>query len=110
MLTMKYFGISLVRHKIISQIVSKNDEHCHEIIHHSKNIFSKIKFRNFQKLTVMIIDLIRKEGTYLKRRFDSKQPAFFLSPHKPNRIHRNPASFFIKNVREYKDSLRKKDL
>lgn len=105
MFTMKYFGVSLVRHEIISNIVCENDKNCHKIVHHSKNIFSKIKFKNFHKLTVVIANFIKKESVYLKRRFDSKQPAFFLSPQKPSHIHKNSVSFFLKKVSEYKDSL-----
>ena len=110
MFTMKYFGISFTHHEVISNIVDKNNEHCHRIVHHSKNIFSKIKFKNFHKLTLTIADFIKEETIYLKRRFDSKQPAFFLNPQKPSHTHKNSVSFFIKNVTDYKNSLRKKDL
>jgi len=110
MFAIKYFGISFDHHEAISNIVCKNDENCHKIVHHSKNIFSKIKFENFHKLTVRIVDFIRKETIYLKRRFDSKQPAFFLSPQKPSHVKKNSVSFFLKNVTDYKNSLREKDL
>lgn len=110
MFTMKYYGVSLVRHEVISNIVDKNDENAHKIISHSKNIFSKIKFKNFHRVTVNIINFIKKEMIYLKRRYDSKQPVFFLSPQKPNQVNKHSVSFFIKNVTDYKNSLRKKDL
>lgn len=109
MFAIKYFGISFDHHEVVSNIVCKNDEQCQKIVHHSKNIFSKIKFENFHKLTVRIANFIKKESIYLKRRFDSKQPAFFLSPQKPSHITKNSVSFFIKNVTDYKNSLRKKD-
>jgi hypothetical protein len=110
MFAIKYFGISFDHHEAISNLVCENDKQCHKIVHHSRNIFSKIKFENFHKLNMMIIDFIKKEMIYLKRRFDSKQPAFFLSPQKPSHIKKNSVSFFIKNVTDYKNSLRKKDL
>jgi hypothetical protein len=110
MFAIKYFGVSFDHHEAISNIVCKNDENCHKIVHHSKNIFSKIKFENFHKLTVRILDFIKKETIYLKRRFDSKQPAFFLSPQKPSHVKKNSVSFFLKNVTDYKNSLREKDL
>ena len=110
MFAMKYFGVSFVNHEVISDIVCKNDEHCYKIVHHSKNIFSKIKFKNFHRLTIIIARIIKKESVYLKRRFDSKQPAFFLSPQKPNQAHKNSVSFFLKKVSEYKDSINDKNL
>lgn len=110
MFTIKYFGISFDHHEAISNIVCENDKNCHKIVHHSKNIFSKIKFENFHRLTVNIADYIKKKIIYLKRRFDSKQPAFFLSPQKPSHVKKNSVSFFLKNVTDYKNSLKKKDL
>jgi hypothetical protein len=110
MLAMEYFGITLDHHEVISNIVCENDKHCNTIVTHGKKVVSKIKFKNFHKLTVAIANFIKKESIYLKRRFDSKQPAFFLSPQKPNQVHRHSVSFFIKNVTDYKNSLRKKDL
>ena len=110
MLATKYFGVSFAHHEVISNIVCKNDEHCHKIVNRSKNVFSKIKFKNFHKITIAIADFLKKETIYLKRKFDSKQPAFFLSPQKPSHIHKHSVSFFIKNVTDYKNSLRHKDL
>jgi len=110
MFTMKYFGISFYHHEFISNIVYKNDKHCHRIVHHSKNVFSKIKFKNFHRLTIAIANFIKKESIYLKRRFDSKQPAFFLSPQKPSHTNKNSVSFFLKKVSEYKDSINDKNL
>src|ERR1035437_6886317 len=109
MFAIKYFGISFDHHEAISNIVYENDKNFHKIVHHSKNIFSKIKFENLHKLNIKILNFIKKEIIYLKRRFDSKQPAFFLSPQKPSHIKKNAVSFFIKNVTDYKNSLRKKD-
>lgn len=105
MFAMKYFGISFEHHEVISNIVCKNDEQCHKIVHHGKNIFSKIKFKNFHRLTLATADFIKRETIYLKRRFDSKQPAFFLSPQRPSNIHKNSVSFFLKKVSEYKNSI-----
>ena len=108
MFAIKYFGVSFGHHEVISNIVCENDKHCHNLVHHSKRIVSKIKFKNFHRLTVMIAEFIKKESIYLKRRFDSKQPAFFLSPQKPSHITKNSVSFFLKKVSEYKESLNTK--
>ncbi len=105
MFALKYFGISFAHHEVISDIVCKNDEHCHKIVHHSKKAISHIKFKNFHRLTVLVVNFIKKESIYFKKRFDSQQPAFFLSPQKPNQTHRHSVSFFLKKVSEYKDHM-----
>ena len=105
MFATKFYGVSFMHHEVISNIVVKNDEHCEKIVHHSKRVVSKIKFSNFHRLTVAIAKFVKKEMIYLKRRFDSKQPAFFLSPQKPSHAHRHSVSFFLKKVSEYKDSI-----
>ena len=110
MFALKYFGVSFTHHEAISNIVCKNDEQCHKIVRHSKIAVSKIKFENFHRLTLAIADFIKRETIYLKRRFDSKQPTFFLSPQRPSQIHKNSVSFFLKKVSEYKDSLRDKNI
>jgi hypothetical protein len=110
MFAMKYFGISFEHHEAISNIVCENDKNVHKMVHHSKKIFSKIKFKNFHRLTVAIADFIKEETIYLKRRFDSKQPAFFLSSQKPSHINKNSVSFFLRKVSEYKDSHQGKNL
>lgn len=110
MLTIKYRGISFDHNEVISNIVCENDKHCHRIVHGSKKIVSKIRFENFHRVFVMVTSYIKTKIVKLKRRFDSKQPAFFLSPQKPTYIKRNAVSFFIKNVTDYKNSLRKKNL
>jgi len=110
MFATKYFGVSFHHHEFISNIVCENDKHCHKIVRKSKHVASKIKFKNFHRLTIIIADFIKREIIFLKRRFDSKQPAFFLSPQKPSNIHKHSVSFFIKKVSEYKDSLHDKNL
>ena len=109
MILMKYFNISFKHHEVISNIVCENDKHCYNLVHHSKKIVSKIKFKNFHKLSILIAEFIKKESIYLKRRFDSKQPAFFLASQKPSQITKNSVSFFLKKVSEYKESLNTKN-
>ena len=110
MLAMKYFGISLGHHEAISNIVCENDKNVHKMVHHSKMVFSKIKFKNFHRLSVAIADFIKEETIYLKRRFDSKQPTFFLSSQKPGHINKYYVSFFLRKVSEYKESHQDKNL
>jgi len=108
-LTIKYLDISFHHHKFISDVMCENDKKCHKLVNRSRRIISKIKFKNFHKLTVLLISFLKKEIIYFKRKFDSKQPAFFLSVQKPNSLNKS-SSFFFKKVSEYKDSINKKKI
>src|ERR1035437_4699226 len=110
MLVAKYFGVSLFHHEVIVNIVDENEQHFHTIVGKGKHIGSQIHFENFHKLTLKIANFTKKEIIYLKRRFDSKQPKFFLKPQKLNTPSKHSVSFFLKNVSEYKDSLKDKSL
>jgi len=110
MLTIKYFGFSVFGNKTSLEILHKSDKYCHSVICTIKYFFSKIKIKNFNKLTLLIVNFIKDESIYLKRKFDSKQPKFFLKPQKNNITGKSSVSFFLKNVSEYKDSLRNKDI
>lgn len=110
MLMVKNFGFSFVSNRNTLKVIHKSDRYCHNIICIIKYFFSKIKIKNFNKIFLFIINFTKKEIVYLKRRFDSKQPKFFLKPKKSNLNTKSSVSFFLKNVSEYKDSLRNKDL
>lgn len=106
----KYFGISFFHHEVIHSVVNENEKHFHTIVGKSKKIGSKIRFDNFHRLAVMLTNIAKQEAMYLKSKFDSKQPKFFLKPQKPNAGGKHSVSFFLKNVSEYKDSLKDKNL
>ena len=110
MLATKYFGFSIIDNKISSKILHKSDKHCHSIICTIKYFLSKIKIKNFNKLVLIIIRFIKKESIYLKSRFDSKQPKFFLKPQKKGSDNKSSSLFFLKNASDYKGSLKDKDL
>jgi hypothetical protein len=110
MLVTKYFGLSLFHHEAISNVVLENEKHFHKIVGKGKHIGSQIHFENLHKLTMKIANFTKQEIIYLKRRFDSKQPKFFLKPQKQNAGGKHSVSFFLKNVSEYKDSLKGTDL
>jgi predicted MPP superfamily phosphohydrolase len=110
MLTIKSFGIYIFSHNFFKKIAKKSDIFFHNFGKVLRYWITKIKFKNFHKLIVLVISFSKREIIYLKRRFDSKQPKFFLKSQKPNSTNKNSVSFFLKNVSEYKESLRKKDL
>lgn len=109
--TIKYLEADSDEKHILSEIICMGDEYCHEGVKKTRNLFSKIKLKNFQRLFVRTLAWLRDESIYLKRRFDSKQPSFFLK--QTNKIDINKkgsVSFFLKNVSEYKNSLKDKGL
>jgi len=110
MITIKYFGVSPFTHKAISSIVSEQEKKIHQIAADGKELASKIQFKNFHRLVVAVASFIKKESIYLKRRFDSQQPKFFLKQQKLDGTHKNSVSFFLRSVSEHKNSLKKKDL
>lgn len=109
MLTAKYFEVSIVDNRTTKKVLHKSDKYCHSIICLLRFFLSKIKIKNFNRLFLLIINFIKREMVYLKRKFDSKQPKFFLKPQKNNSNNKSSVSFFLKNVSEYKDTLRNKD-
>jgi hypothetical protein len=108
LITTKYFGVSIFQHKAMSHIVGDDGEHIHTIIGTSKRIGAKIRFENLHKLIIRIVKFTKEEVVYLKRRFDSKQPKFFLKQQKPNTDNKYSVSFFLKNISEHKNSLKGK--
>ncbi len=110
MMTAEYFDVSPFHHKAIADIVSEQEKKIRTIAKTSRHFASKIRFDNFHKLVVRIVNYIKKEIIYLKRRFDSQQPKFFLQAQKPSDVHKNSVSFFLRSVTEHKNSLKKKDL
>jgi hypothetical protein len=109
MLTVKSFGFSILNHEIFIKFVKKSDVFFHISIKVLKYWFCKIKFKNFHRLVVIIVNFIKREMIVLKRKFDSKQPKFFLKPQKNGVPNKDSVSFFLKNVSDYKDTLRKRE-
>jgi len=107
MLAVKYFNISLFRHKMIEKLVEKNDEHLVRIAGKTKHIASKIHFQNARRFSLIILNFLKENMIALKRHFDSKQPKFFLKPQTQKTQGKHSVSFFLKNISEYRNSLRK---
>ncbi len=102
----KYFGIAILRHEKLTDLVKENDQKIHAIVGKGKKIVKKVHFENFQRLIRLIVITTKEEAVYLKKKFDSKQPKFFLKPRKPGEIDKNKVSFFLKKVTDYKESLK----
>ena len=108
MLGVKYYGITVIQHEALHSAVNKSERHFRNIIGKSREISSKIHFKNAHRFSMMAIDYTKGKAIYYKRKFDSQQPKFFLKPHNPNNSDKHSASFFLKNVSEYKNSMKKK--
>lgn len=106
----KAFELRSERQHVVSKVICMGDDYCHEAVGKTRHVLSKIKFKNFHKLSVMIAKWTKAEAIYLKRRFDSQQPKFFLKPvNKPDLHKKGAVSFFLKNVSDYKNSLKGKE-
>jgi len=110
MLGVKYYGIAVIQHEAIHSAVHKSEKHFRIFMGKSKEISSKIHFQNAHRFSVMFVNFIKREIIYFKRKFDSQQPKFFLKPQKVNGADKHSVSFFLKNVSEYKNSTKNKDL
>ena len=110
MFLVKYYGVLVIRHEALHSAVNKSEKHIHTIIGKGKTLSSKIHFKNAHRFIMLAINFIKTEAINIKRKFDSKQPKFFLKPQKKSDVSKSSVSFFLKNVSEYKKSLRNKDL
>ena len=106
MFIIKSLGFSILSHELIFRFIKKSDIFFHNVIGVFKHWLSKIKFKNFHKLAVIVVSFTKREIIYFKRKFDSKQPKFFLKPQKSGAENKNSVSFFLKNVSDYKETLR----
>ena len=106
----KFFEMYYDKQHMMSKILCMGDEYCHQFLGQTKKVVSKIKFKNFHKAAVKTAEFTKREVIFLKRKFDSKQPKFFLKQsNKPDIHKRGSASFFLKNVSDYKNSLKNKE-
>ncbi len=76
-----------------------------------KAFVKKINFRNLRLIFIKLMVNIRKEVTIIKRRLDHQQSHFFTKREIDPNKSKNSPSFFLKNVSDYKKTLReeKKD-
>ncbi len=105
----KYFDFSIVRHEKLADLVKENDEKIHMVVGKGKAIAKKVHFQNFKKAVRLSAEFVKTETVYLKKKFDSNQPKFFLKPRKPGEVDKHKVSFFLKKVSDYKDSMTHKN-
>ena len=108
MLGVKYYGIAVIQHEALHSAVNKSEKHFRTIIGKSREISSKIHFKNAHRISMKVIDFTKGKAIHYKRKFDSQQPKFFLKPQNLNGSDKHAVSFFLKNVSEYRNSPRRK--
>ena len=97
-----YYG----RKIFLEELFSKLDIEIHKIILKIKFWWSHVNFNNTKLIFSWIIVSIRKLIVTVKRRFDHKQSHFFVKREHSPQKNNSSVSFFLKNVSDYKKSLR----
>jgi len=78
----------------------------HRIIIKIKFWWSHVNFKNTRLIFLWIVGSIHKLAITIKRRFDHEQSHFFTKRNLDVSKHKNSPSFFLKDVSDYKKSLR----
>jgi hypothetical protein len=68
--------------------------------------WSHVNFKNTRLIILWIITNTHKLAVAVKRRFDHQQSHFFIKRNLDVSKHKNSPSFFLKDVSDYKKSLR----
>lgn len=105
---MKNFEISSGRKIFLEDLFLKCDAWIYKILLKLKYWWSHVNFRNTRLIFSWIIASIRKSAIVIKRRFDHKQSHFFTKKEQLPPKSKGPVSFFLKDVSDYKKSLRER--
>ena len=91
-----------------ANFVKKTDVMVHTFFHLLKKQISRISIRGSYKIICNACNKIKNAIINFKRNYDSRQPKFFIKQTKNDITKNGSASFFLKNVSDYRDSIRKK--
>ncbi len=103
---MKGLEIYHGRKIILEELFLKCDAWIHKTSLKIKYWWSHVNFKNMRLIFSWIIVNIRKLVVSIKRRFDHKQSHFFIKREYDVSKKNNSVSFFLKDVSDYKKSLR----
>lgn len=106
--TMKSFELSSGRKIFLEDFFLKCDAWIFKAVSKIEIWWGHISFRNTKLIFSWIIVNIRKLILMVKRRFDHQQSSFFTKKEPSFSRSKAPASFFLKDVSDYKKSLRGK--
>lgn len=101
-------GLEIYYNKVFfsTSFLKKADNFILKIISNIKNYISHLNFRNIQLIFSWIMVNISKLIKNIKRRFDHKQSHFFSKRDHLHTKNKGAVSFFLKDVSDYKKSLR----
>ena len=68
--------------------------------------WSHVNFKNTKRVLAWIVIRTHRQAVTIKRRYDHKQSHFFTKKELPSLKSKKSASFFLKNVSEFKKNLR----
>lgn len=105
---MKALEIFKNRKMFLGKLGSATDHIVLDLWHLIKNTISHINIKNFIKFFVIIWKYLVKMSVKVKRRLDGRQPKFLIKQDRGVFKNNGSVSFFLKNVSEYKDSLKNK--
>jgi len=108
MVSLRAFELSNGHRILEANFVRKTDIIVHNFFHLLKKQVSRISIRGTYKFICHICVKIKEKAIDLKRGYDSRQPKFFIKQTKNDITKNGSVSFFLKNVSDYKDSIRKK--
>jgi hypothetical protein len=106
---MKSWEINRGRKIFLENLFLKCDDLIYKFILKIRYWWSHISFKNTRLVFTWIVLRGHKSIIAIKRRFDHEQSHFFTKREDPSFIkNKGSASFFLKNVSEYKKTLREK--
>ena len=97
-----YYG----RRIFLERQFEKFDAWIHQIIIKLKFWWSHVNFKNTRLVFLWIVRNIYRMAVVMKRRLDHEQSHFFTKRNLDVSKHKNSPSFFLKDVSDYKKSLR----
>ncbi len=103
---MKSFEIYRGKKIFLEDFFLKCDDWIHNIFLKIKYWWSHVNFKNTKLIFSWIIGSIKKIVIGIKRRFDHKQSHFFIKREHSTSKNKSSVSFFLKDVSDYKNSLR----
>ena len=106
---MKAREISTGRKVFLEDWFERNDAFISKILSKIKLSYNHLNFENIRRFTWWLVAQLKQLAISLKRRFDHKQSHFFAKRDHSSRS-KGSVSFFLKNVSEYKKTLREEGL
>jgi hypothetical protein len=98
--------LSTGRKIFLEELFLKCDDKIYNILNKIKYWWGHVNFKNTRLIFLWIIVSIRKLVVAVKRRFDHEQSHFFTKKEYKVPKNKGAVSFFLKDVSDYKKSLR----